>query len=1150
MRTTLLIAAVFFTLIAAAQPTNNNCSSSSAITLTPVTAATSGNAFSCNTTGATQTYTPELCDNITSTHAYDVFFKFTAQQSSYIVYVDPSNGYDPAVFVYKGSCTGTLVGCSDDGGGNSFSEEVVLNGLIYGTTYYIRVYDYDNTSSPASFTSTFDIWVIAPAISGNASIAFNPNSLPFGNVQQNTSSTQTVDIENTGTSDLVIDIIDYPSSRFTGATSLPVIHPGDVFPLDVTFRPTSTGNFNGDIEVSSNASSSPDYISVSGTGTSTPSPQMHVSPNSLSFGSIQQGTTSAAQQIEITNPGNATLNVSSISTPTGYFGSWSGNITAGSSKTVNITFTPPAIGSYNGTITIYSNATNKNVTVTGGGIAGTPTTITGTVKDIEVLWSSNTVLNSGLNNCTVYLKTNGGTVITSTTTNSSGFFSLNATPGSTYYIEANISDSYGTFSVGKTNVSVGSNLEILIPRKITGQIETLLDNLEALKVYMDEYDEYRPVQGYNTVSAQNAVNGFDDFDNTFTKVKDNLTRLYLAERIIMSYYENAAMIGDEMATNFNAFLGIIGRLVSIVSKVRTLTQNHWALEVLFEPVQWLIDGCINLAQRAFKATSSALTGQAKQDYETLMDFEIDKMKYLIDANPENITNLLISPIKLAVIEITPSAINRIYVRPTQDALESAATQASYLNQTFNYTNTSAIHETKLEVYTVGAHSAQVKSEMANLYFANEIAQGINDVTDITSGVLALTGIGTAAIPVLQAVGDISSVIGYGAVGYSCVKGFREIKYLKTTVGLDVDAYAFYKTGEELSQLTSQQSFKANSALSDAIANYNAALQEILDDVDYSRESDAFQKLRNLNTLQEELNKAIDESINPILAASPIMLDSIPNFGDTYQLQFLNPLFDANSRKMGLYFDLIALMIDTTDYAINTEIVSKGNMVITANNTLETAITQFANLAIGISVLPYPAITDKTWNREMMPNTAQQLKISFKNYGSAPINNAYALISTTNGFTATNDSVYIGTIAAETEDSISYTITAPAFDTIGGFKWQLYSSNGYGLGTGGVLSTMQKFMIDNVSNLTATFAMSVLPIPADLNVKLEFNSPVAQEITLVLTDAFGKEISQDKFACVQGECFHTVSTAKLPSGVYLISAKGVQGISTSKIIVQH
>ena len=82
-------------------------------------------------------------------------------------------------------------------------------------------------------------------------------------------------------------------------------------------------------------------------------PEISLSGN-MNFGNVQVGNTSQ-QTLTITNTGNATLNVSSIAYPTGFTGSWSGNITAGNYHNVTVTFTPTSVITYGGVITINSN---------------------------------------------------------------------------------------------------------------------------------------------------------------------------------------------------------------------------------------------------------------------------------------------------------------------------------------------------------------------------------------------------------------------------------------------------------------------------------------------------------------------------------------------------------------------------------------------------------------------------------------------------------------------------------------------------------------------------------------------------------------------------------------------------------------------------
>jgi hypothetical protein len=92
----------------------------------------------------------------------------------------------------------------------------------------------------------------------------------------------------------------------------------------------------------------------------------------LSFGSVNVGSTSQ-KTLTIYNDGNSTLTVSSISYPTGFSGSWSGTISAGSSRDVTVTFAPTQAFAYSGTLTVNSDKTSGTNTKSVSG-TGTQTT--------------------------------------------------------------------------------------------------------------------------------------------------------------------------------------------------------------------------------------------------------------------------------------------------------------------------------------------------------------------------------------------------------------------------------------------------------------------------------------------------------------------------------------------------------------------------------------------------------------------------------------------------------------------------------------------------------------------------------------------------------------------------------------------------------
>ncbi len=75
--------------------------------------------------------------------------------------------------------------------------------------------------------------------------------------------------------------------------------------IKITFNPTATGRWTGTIVITDSAPGSPRTITLSGTGVSAAAPQATVMPTSLTFASQALGTTSAAQNINLTNSGEA-----------------------------------------------------------------------------------------------------------------------------------------------------------------------------------------------------------------------------------------------------------------------------------------------------------------------------------------------------------------------------------------------------------------------------------------------------------------------------------------------------------------------------------------------------------------------------------------------------------------------------------------------------------------------------------------------------------------------------------------------------------------------------------------------------------------------------------------------------------------------------
>ena len=208
-----------------------------------------------------------------------------------------------------------------------------------------------------------------------SNLQVNPLSVNFGNVQVGTKSTQPVTITNTGSVSLVILQASVTGSGFSiSGLLLPLtLNPGSYKTFNATFSPEVSGLADGNIAIVVNILSSPISVKLSGTGTSSFTYLLSLSPSSTNFGNVSVGSKSTLP-VEMINTGTgsvtvtkanltgATFSISSLSLPL--------TILARKNDSFNVTFAPTTTGVFNGNVSIVSNATNSpaNEPLSGTGV--------------------------------------------------------------------------------------------------------------------------------------------------------------------------------------------------------------------------------------------------------------------------------------------------------------------------------------------------------------------------------------------------------------------------------------------------------------------------------------------------------------------------------------------------------------------------------------------------------------------------------------------------------------------------------------------------------------------------------------------------------------------------------------------------------------
>jgi hypothetical protein len=220
------------------------------------------------------------------------------------------------------------------------------------------------SSSPAS-SAVLDVF------------SLSQSALTFANTQVgDASAAQTVVLTNTGTATIHVLSVTAPTD-FNVSSNCAALLPGASCNLSVSFTPTNASAASvrsGTVEIASDASPSLEFISLLGTSAAAP---MTLSPTTLNFGTVNVGL-SDALPVKVTDTVGTPVSFTALSASGDYAVAAGtcpmvgGSLAAGSSCTLNVTFTPTATGSRTGTLNLATDATQLPLTVAlaGNGVEG------------------------------------------------------------------------------------------------------------------------------------------------------------------------------------------------------------------------------------------------------------------------------------------------------------------------------------------------------------------------------------------------------------------------------------------------------------------------------------------------------------------------------------------------------------------------------------------------------------------------------------------------------------------------------------------------------------------------------------------------------------------------------------------------------------
>ncbi|MFZ0958429.1 MAG: choice-of-anchor D domain-containing protein, partial [Candidatus Sulfotelmatobacter sp.] len=313
-----------------------------------------------------------------------------------------------------------------------------------------------------------------------AAVTASPMGYSFGTVAMGSMVTESETLTNADVNSVTISQATVIGAGFGVINlNLPLtLAPGQTTTFGVTFSPAALPGTDGAVVLAINGVSNALVLGYSGAGGSTAVPAVvSPSPSSLTFSNITTGQTSS-QTITLTNTGGVSTTVSqATASGTGFSvsGFTAGTLLPGATTSFSVTFAPTTAGTFPGTVTVTSNASNPSLSIPLSGTAVTPPAVL-TASPTSLTYTNITV--GQTSNQTETIKNTGGTNATISAVAESGTgFSVSGittpvtlTPGqSTTFTVTFSPTSITTFSGTVTVTSNASNPSVAIPLSGTAE---------------------------------------------------------------------------------------------------------------------------------------------------------------------------------------------------------------------------------------------------------------------------------------------------------------------------------------------------------------------------------------------------------------------------------------------------------------------------------------------------------------------------------------------------------------------------------------------------------------------------------------------------------------------------------------------------------
>lgn len=783
-----------------------------------------------------------------------------------------------------------------------------------------------------------------------------------------------------------------------------------------------------------------------------------------------------------------------------------------------------------------SKAPNGNIwlATSAGIVKMASTTLSGTVNDSQANFGLASISHFPLDNAKVYLRDMiSGNYVDSVVTGASGQFTFSfPTSGNPIQLEAFHVLNADTFSCKIPNVvpsNINVNLSEVLLQQVIDSLPSLTNFQTQASFFWDLIQVLPEFQGYNVSNLQANLNQFKHLSpQNYEDELEVLARLIIFKEVMQSYGYNGLEVSSNLVSATTDFLkGIYSDVFakqSLDIDAGTEFTNakkeifNFALEqaeeIIITPLVTKLCSYINDINLRINVQSSIQAAVELIIANAQLDADENLNVALIESEVDNLVTTFLNTVFNKIL------FQNYYISKTQFNVNNALDNLISANVSANY-NAAALNAIN-NIQASETATNSVLLNMENLSNNSETAGQAETLFDAASTIAQYTGVGVAYAAVFKLMGTAAQIMKHGFLASSMAQGAKRFAILKTehnNAATETYFPALHTIPENNLQPISL------TPLNDAITSYHAQLQVTMNYVQNDDRNNAFDAMIDLFHLDSILSKEYYISASQMLTAAPQYEIQTGNGEYFTNSIIIGGIEDNRAKRISFTNFFTAYVIDSTDNALIDSILFVGNSIISDGLDLFDSLSFYNTEIENIPVEPYLLNLGVIEQTPFSYGQTKNVEVIIKNIGQSNINNVFAKFYIGGGFTAIQDSVYIGTILPNQIDTLVFQLTAPAFDTIVHFTIDLEATNGEMDGIGGAL-LVKAGSQSSLSNNNENFTVKLWPNPSKNKLSISSNS---QDFDLEVYNLEGRRIK----AVHSSSSTFEMDVTNFENGLYLI-----------------